>query len=219
MKKLLFLLVFAPAFLFAQQNAVSDTSYRVKDGATFFEVKIFKYADGSEQTFKTLIGDSATLVAAARARLSSQAATMAVDVRYVSKYRRQFSELLREAAEVQALTGTDPQKQVQQEFQEPFLQSGWTIRRDGTNSPVNFSLNAQGMLRYNVNGGSNSQANLIGQAVRLRNYPSSGTFTDLFRNENGVWVNAEGTIILRPPGNNSPVNRAVAPAKATTKGN
>lgn len=91
------------------------------------------------------------------------------------------------------------------------------MKRDGTQSDVEFTLNAQGALRYAIAGGSTKSALLIGQALRLKNYPSNGTDTDLFTLPNGVWVDATRSVILRPPGNDAPVNRSAAPAPARTR--
>lgn len=220
MKKLLFyLLLFAPAFLFAQSGEpVSDTSYFVQQGPQFYEVKTAIYQDGSELTTKTLIGDTTAMVESAKARLTSSAATMAVDIRHVSTFKKKFTTLVRESDQVKALTGVDPQRSVQEDYDDAFLVSGWKIRRDGTTNDVVFTVNAQGALRYAVAGGQTRAATLIGNAVRLNNYPSNGTDTDLFALPNGVWVNADRSIVLRPPGNNAPVNRAGGAPKGTTKG-
>lgn len=196
---------------------VSDTSYLVLQAGKFFEVKTSTYQDGSELTTKNLIGDTLALVDATKARLTSNAATMAVDVRHVSQFRKRFTTLLREATAVQTLTGIDPQKAVQDEFSAPFLIAGWTVKRDGATSDVEFLVNAQGALRYSVAQGATKSALLIGNALRLKNYPSNGTDTDMFVLQNGVWVDATRSVILRPPGNTSPVNRAATPANTKTK--
>ena len=198
---------------------VSDTSYVTKQGSLFYETKMSTYRDGSEITTKTLIGDTLALVQAAKDRLVSRAATMSVDIRFVSTFRKSFTQLLRESDAVLALTGIDPQKAVQNEYSTAFLAGTWTIKRDGTNSDITFALNGQGALRYAINGGATKQAILIGQALRLKNYPSNGSDVDLYALPGGVWVDATRAVVLRPPGNNSPVNRAAtAPPKASKKG-
>lgn len=219
MKNLLFAFLLLPVLLGAQSEPLSDTSYFVKQGHQFFEVITFTYPDGSEQTSKTLIGDTAALVSSAKARMTSKAASMAVDIRYVSTFRKQLTALVRESNAVLALTGIDPQKQVQDEHVAPFLLDGWTIKRDATTDPVVFTVNAQGNLRFSVNGAATKAGQLFGATLRLKNYPSNGNDTDVYRRPNGVYVNADRTVILRPPGNDAPVNRAAAPApKGAKKG-
>lgn len=215
MKNIIFLLAFFPLFLAAQTGEpVLDTSYFEKQGGTFFEIKKQVFQDGSEQTWKTVIGDSAAFVTSAKNRLVSQSTTMAVDVRHVSTYSRRFKDLLRESDQVRTLTGTDPQRLVQDELADQFLAGTWSIKRDGTTSDVVFTLNAQGALRFSVAGGATKAALVIGDAMRLKNYPSNGTDTDVFRLPNGVWVNVDRSVVLRPPG----VNRAAKPAATTKKG-
>lgn len=203
---------------FAQTGEpVQDTSWIEKTGNQFFEVKKSVYADASELASKTLIGDTAALVQATKDRLTSKAATMAVDVRHVSQFRRQIGNLLRESDAVATLTGIDPQREVQNDYSAPFLAGTWTIRRDGTTSDVTFALNGQGALRYTVGAAGSKAALLLGNGLRLKNYPSNGTDTDLFRLPNGVWVDATRSVILRPPGNSDPVNRATTPTPVRTK--
>lgn len=210
-KSLLFtlLLGFISASAVAQSGQpVSDTSYFSKTGNLFFEVKTATYQDGSEITTKTLIGDTTALVQSAKDRITAKAATMAVDVRYVSTFRKQITSLVRESNAVLALTGIDPQKKVQDEYSAPFLVAGWSVKREGgTPDPVEFTVNAQGNLRFSVNGAATKAGQLFGNALRLKNYPSNGTDTDVYALQNGVFVNADRTVVLRPPGNNNPVNR------------
>ncbi len=217
MKNLLFAFILLPMLLAAQSEPLSDTTYFVKQGNQFFEVITFIYPDGSEQTTKTLIGDTAALVSSAKARMTSKAASMAVDIRYVSTFRKQLTALVRESNAVLALTGIDPQKQVQDEHVAPFLLDGWTIKRDATTDPLVFTVNGQGNLRFSVNGAATKAGQLFGATLRLKNYPSNGVDTDVYRLQNGVFVNADRTVILRPPGNNAPVNRAASPAPVKTK--
>lgn len=223
MKKTLFLLLF-PIFLSAQNGEpVSDSSWIEKTGNLFYGVRLSVYADGAESRTKTLIGDTAALVTAMKDRLTSKSATMAVDVRYVSTYRKAFTGLIRESNDVLAMTGIDPQKQVQDEYAAPFLIAGWTIKREGTTDPVEFTVNAQGNLRYSVNGAATKAGQLLGNALRLKNYPTTGTDTDVYPLPNGVWVAATRLTILRPPNNDDPVSRSTAPApvmrKTQKKGN
>lgn len=210
-------LIFAAPVAAQNGEPVSDTSYLLKQGSLFFEVKTSTYQDGSELTTKTMIGDTAALVQATRDRITSKAATMAVDIRHVSTFRKQITTLVRESNAVLSLTGIDPQKQVQNEYVAPFLIAGWTIKRDATTEPVEFTVNAQGNLRYSVNAAATKAGQLFGNALRLKNYPSNGTDTDMYILPNGVFVNADRTVILRPPNNNDPVSRSAAPAPATTK--
>lgn len=205
------------AILAQSGEPIQDTSWIEKTGTQFFELKKSVYADASELTTKILIGDTASLVQATKDRMTSRAATMAVDVRHVSQFRRQITDLLRESDAVKSLTGIDPQRSVQDDYSAPFLTGTWTIRRDGVTSDVVFSTNAQGALRYTIGAAGSKAALLLGTGLRLKNYPANGTDTDLFSLPNGVWVDATRSVILRPPGNSDPVNRSLAPAPARTK--
>lgn len=198
---------------FAQNGApVADTSYRVQQGANFYEVRTTFYPDGEEVTYKDFIGDSSALVEGMKARITSKAASLAIDVSYTSTAKKQLTGLIRESNDVLSLTGIDPMQAVQDENVGPFLADGWTIRRDDVTSPIAFTVNAQNNLRYAVNGGATKAANLFGRVIRLRNYPSNGVDTDMFLMKNGNYVNLDRSTVLRPPGNDAPVNRAAAPS-------
>lgn len=212
MKKILFFFLLIPVIAFAQNGEpVSDTAYifsqQTAAGLRFYEVKTFVYQDGSELTSKTLIGDSLTLLQSATAKIQASSASWAVDIRHVSTFKRKITATIREADQGRTLTGTDPQREIQMQQQAAFLEPGWKIRRDGTASDIVFTVNAQGALRYSVAGGQTRGATTLGSAMRLNNYPSSGTDTDLYVLPSGVWINADRSVILRPPNNNSPVNR------------
>jgi hypothetical protein len=207
MKKLLFSLLFTPIFLAAQSGEPVDSSYFVWEDSLFFEIKTLVYPDAYQLISKTPIGDSTDLAEMQKARMTSNAATMAIDVRHVSRFKKRFTTLLRESDAVLTLTGIDPQREAQNEFSAPFLLPGWTIKRNGATSDVVFTVNAQGALRFNVAATGSKAALLIGAALRLKNYPEVGTDTDVYLLENGVWVDATRSVILRPPGNDNPVGR------------
>lgn len=212
MKRLLFFLLITPFFLAAQNgDPVADTSYLVQQGASFYEVRTTFYPDGEEVTYKDFIGDTSALVEGMKSRITSKAASLAVDVLYTSTAKKQLTGLIREANAVLTLTGIDPMQGVQDDHVAPFLADGWTIKRDDVTSPLVFTVNAQNNLRYAVNGGATKAANLFGRVIRLRNYPSNGTDTDMFVMKNGNYVNLDRSTVLRPPGNNNPVNRSAEP--------
>lgn len=218
MKNILLFLCLMPLALAAQNDEpVSDTSYITLQSGKFYEVRTSFYQDGEEITTKSLIGDTAQLVQAMQDRITSKAASLAVDARYLSTARKQLTVLNRESDAVKNLTGIDPLKKIQDERIAPLLIAGWKIRRDGTTSDLEFTVSAQGNLRYAINAGSTKAATLFGDVIRLKNYPSNGNDTDLFLLRNGNFVNLDRSTILRPPGNDNPVNRSAAPAPTRTK--
>lgn len=216
MRNFLFILLITPFFLTAQSgDPVGDTSYFTVQGGKYYEIRTTFYPDGEEITMKDFIGDTAALVQGMKDRITSKAASLAVDVSYTSTAKKQLTGLIREANAVQTLTGIDPMQGVQDDNVAPFLADGWTIRRDDVTSPVVFTVNAQQNLRYAVNGGATKGARLFGRVIRLLNYPANGGDTDMFLMKNGNFVNLDRSTVLRPPGNNAPVT---APKAAKKKG-
>lgn len=200
MNKLLFLLLFAPIAALAQNNEpVSDTSYFIKQGAKFYGVQTKIYADGSELTVKTLVGDTTELVSGMKDRITGQAMSMAVDARYVSTSRKRLNDLLRESDQVLALTGIDPQKEVEVEYSAPFLESGWTVKNGGARVPITFSMSAQNNLRYSLNGGANKQVDLCGSVIRLRDFTGTAAIELYQLKSGGKWVDLNRSVTLIPP--------------------
>jgi hypothetical protein len=194
------LLFFLPLWLVAQSGEpVSDTSYFLKQGNLFYGVQTKIYADGSEITTKTLVGDTTALVDGMMDRITGQAATMAVDARHVSTSRKRLNDLLRESDNVLSLTGIDPQKEVEIEYHLPFLESGWTIKNGGAGVPIDFSMSAQNNLRYSVNGGALKQLDLCGNVIRLRQFTGSADVELYKLKEGGKWVDLNRTVTLIPP--------------------
>lgn len=203
MRTLLFLLIFLPMLLAAQSGEpVADTSYFVREGATFYEVRRVHYEGGSEMQTKSPIGDTAALVQAAQDRVASQATRLSVDVRHTSTASQQISDWLRECEAVRALTGIDPVRAMQADVAAPLLAGGWKVG----DKDIAFALSASGALTYSVAGAAPRPALALGAALRLKKWTGGGDL-DLFLLPEGEWVNGTREVTMRATG-----ERSVAPA-------
>ena len=155
------------------------------DGVTYFEVTRITYDDDSYTEAAIPIGPAAALTADQADKIESNARTLASDSLRVSRARQIISDINDTDANILAITAASPLKVIQDRYQSDLLQSGWTIDEGAGFIPIVFTVNAQGKLRYNVNGTGAKSAKMYGAVIRLVNYPASPTDTDFFLSENG----------------------------------
>lgn len=155
------------------------------DLATYFEVYTVTYDNEEQDIRKTLIGPASVLVEAYADKFEQQAQSMAVNAQTVAITNKRLNEIQSDNTEIAGLAGTAPLSVILSKYQAELLTPGWTIN-DGTGPlPIVFTINAQGNLRYNVNGTGAKGATTLGSMLRLNNYPAAPTDTDFYISPNG----------------------------------
>ncbi len=155
------------------------------DNVTYFETITTDYDDGGQLVEKKPIGKLAVLLDTVCEQTESRALQLATDARGIARAREVVANMNTDDSTITALTGQSPLAKIQARYQAELLANGWTID-DGTNTlPIVFTVNAQGNLRYNVNGTGAKAAKIYGAVIRLNNYPAAPTDTDFFLSENG----------------------------------
>lgn len=155
------------------------------DGVTYLEVVTVTYDDESQDITKRPVGTSAQLAADQADKIINRTREITAQAQRISLAKRDFSEIIATDASITTLTGVSPLKVIQDRHQAELLASGWTIDEGAGFVPVVFTVNAQGVLRYNVNGTGNKTARVFGDVIRLNNYPAAPTDTDFFLSETG----------------------------------
>lgn len=215
MKKLLFLFFF-PAILTAQREVSLDTTYFENASGNFFSVRRVVYLNGEETFTKTIIGDTSSLVENQINRIIRQAESMAIDAATVSNFRRRLADLKRESNVILAASGVSPLDTVQARSVSKFLAPGWTIRESGAITGITFNVNAQGRLRYTVQGQSARNADLFGDVLILNAYPAAGSQVELYKNSEGNYMAVDRSVVVREPGSTANLgggsSREAAPA-------
>jgi len=192
MKQILFAIFIFPIVLQAQDITL-DTSYILKTNNTYYNVRKTVYSDGSGSEVTTFIGDTTALLTKYQSAFVQKSDQMAADIAQVTKYPGHIKQMLNDDNEVTLITGESPQRAVQNVYQEPFLQDAWTF----TGHTILFTLNAQGALRYAVDGGATKAAYLFGSTIRLNNYPTTGESIDLYLISTGLYTTADKKIRLK----------------------
>jgi hypothetical protein len=196
-----FALLFITLPSFAQTVTV-DSSVTFSQGGKFWKQQTIIYDNGESLVSVKLLGDTATTINAAANRMRQQAATWANDVRFILTLKRQFNELVRQAADVKAVVGVDPLAVLYADSL--VFQPGWQINSGSGNQPLVFNTNAQGQLRYNIAGGTNRNAFYFGDVIQFRNFAYAtgltGVTVNFYRRADGKYSDLLQNHILIPPG-------------------
>lgn len=155
------------------------------DNVTYFEVITTTYDDGSEDITKRPVGTAAALTGDAADKILGRAATLAADCQRVGRARSILTEFQNEDTEITAITNSSPLKVIQDRYQGELLTPGWQINEGTGFVAFTFTVNAQGNLRYAVNGGATRAARYYGNVIQLRDYPANNVHTEFFLSDNG----------------------------------
>lgn len=178
---LLFFLLFISATVFAQSVTPKDTTYRVNIGGFFYQQREQTFANGDQDVTRRLIGDTSQLQSVESQKIEEFASRVTNDAFFVSQTPKNLRDITRLSNEVGQITGTTSLRVIQAKFDSNFILHQWKITDDSTQNIV-FSKNAQGQLRYAINGLPARNATIYGATlIVLNNYRSSGKDVVLYR--------------------------------------
>jgi hypothetical protein len=196
MKRILILLAFCSSILNAQ-NQVFDTAYVISQNSKFYLLNRIEYDDDSYYEKVTIIGDTAQFYISALQKFESTANSFANFVNGSYFYGKETTGAIRENAGIIAITGKSPIDTLGfQTFE--FISDNkfrWVIN----NTPITFSITANKVLRYTVEGSTIKTMFGFGKnMIRLTSYPTTGNFLDLYWDEGRkLYVSQDGKINLR----------------------
>jgi len=197
MKKIIyFIALFYSTFTMAQ-NQVFDTAYVLPLNGKFYLVNRIEYDDNSYYEKMTMIGDTAQFYLSALQKFESTANSFANFVNGSYFYGKETTGAIRENAGIEAITGKSPIDTLGVRTFE-FLSDDkfkWVIN----NVPITFTMTANKVLRYTVEGSTIKTMYGFGKSViRLTSYPTTGSFLDLYWDEGRkLYVSQDGKINLR----------------------
>jgi hypothetical protein len=156
-----------------------------QDGLTYFETTTTVF-DNEEQTTRIKrIGTANVLENLYADNFEQRAQTIAANAIAASQSKRLLNEIETENTALAALTTTAPAVVLRDRYETEILAPGWEINEGSGFVPFAFSINAQGVLKYSVNGANTKNADFYGAVIQLKNYPAQGTDTQFFQIENG----------------------------------
>ena len=196
MKKILILLAFCTSILNAQ-SPVFDTAYVISKNSKFYFLNRIEYDDDSYYEKVTIIGDTAQFYLSALQKFESTANSYANFVNGSYFYGKETTGAIRENAGIIAITGKSPIDTLGVQTFE-FISDNkfrWVIN----NTPITFSITANKVLRYTVEGSTIKKMFGFGKnMIRLTSYPTTGSFLDLYWDEGRkLYVSQDGKTNLR----------------------
>jgi hypothetical protein len=197
MKRIIyFIALFYSTFTMAQ-NQVFDTAYVLPLNGKFYLVNRIEYDDNSYYEKMSMIGDTAQFYLSALQKFESTANSFANFVNGSYFYGKETTGAIRENAAIEAITGKSPIDTLGVRTFE-FLSDDkfkWVIN----NIPITFTITANKVLRYTVEGSTIKTMYGFGKnVIRLTSYPTTGSFLDLYWDEGRkLYVSQDGKINLR----------------------
>jgi hypothetical protein len=196
MKRILILLAFCTSILNAQ-SPIFDTAYVISKNSKFYFLNRIEYNDDSYYEKVTIIGDTAQFYLSALQKFESTANNYANFVNGSYFYGKETTGAIRENAGIIAITGKSPIDTLGVQTFE-FISDNkfrWVIN----NTPITFSITANKVLRYTVEGSTIKTMFGFGKnMIRLTSYPTTGSFLDLYWDEGRkLYVSQDGKTNLR----------------------
>jgi hypothetical protein len=196
MKRILILLAFCSSILNAQ-SPIFDTAYVISKNSKFYLLNRIEYDDDSYYEKVTMIGDTAQFYLSALQKFESTANSYANFVNGSYFYGKETTGAIRENAGIIAITGKSPIDTLGVQTFE-FISDNkfrWVIN----NTPINFNITANKVLRYTVEGtAARTMFGFGKKMIRLTSYPTAGSFLDLYWDEGRkLYVSQDGKTNLR----------------------
>ena len=197
MKNFNFVIIFLLPLTIYCQNVATDTSYVISENGYFYLNHTIVYDDNSYVISKKIIGDTLDFYALSFRHLQNKINEYNVKVVNTNMFSKEITTVIRENENILQITGKSPIDTLGVRTYE-FLSDDkfrWVIN----NTPVTFSITANKVLRYTVEGASIKTMFGFGKnMIRLTSYPTTGSFLDLYWDEGRkLYVSQDGKINLR----------------------
>lgn len=178
--------------LLVSAQDVTDTL--VVENGKVFTVTTTNYDNGNQMVFKQLLADTSTIQTVYSNLITSKAASLATDVKSISKYPGIMTYLRKNALALFAATGKDIMTEIQSNNEAYFLNTAATWDVNGL--PTTLSKTQAGVMRYKIGAVSTKTFTIFGDIIRLNGY-ETGRNVDLYKIGANVWINPDRSIILR----------------------
>lgn len=197
MKNFNFVIIFLLPLTIYCQNVATDTSFVVSENGYFYLNHTIIYDNNSYEITKKIIGDTFDFYNLSFRHLQNKINEYNVKVVNTNMFSKEITYAIRENANILQITGKSPIDTLGVRTFE-FLSDNkfrWVIN----NTPITFTITANKVLRYTVEGASIKTMFGFGKnMIRLRSYPTTGSFLDLYWDEGRkLYVSQDGKINLR----------------------
>lgn len=213
MKKVIWSLVFGFCSLaaFAQGTGAAivtkDTVYQSNSNGKFYETRLVEWSNGESSKTVKLIGDTLTVFNGYLNETYREANRMANVAFEARDFNKIIQGLLQRRDTVLAKLNKDIADTLAAKYAGQLLQSGWKVHEELSILDVTFSINAQGQLRYQIQGFVTRNAFLLGRTMRLQNF-KDGDKLDFYQAPGGNWFTVDDRVKIKLPSNQG-LNRAI----------
>jgi hypothetical protein len=194
MKHVIFLLLAATTA--TAQTITFDTLYYQQVGDKLFQIAITEYDDGSRTEYRSATTKEQVLQVYAR-----QIETDGINIANAGKDYLQATLVMNTAVRLNnilnASLGVRPIMEIQAKYESPFLETATTTVWQINGQAVTFAKTQTGQLTYKVGSDNAKVVVLIGQLLRLNNYPTQGQNQILFQVRQNIWQDIAGNFTLR----------------------
>jgi hypothetical protein len=194
MKHVIFLLLAATTA--TAQTITFDTLYYQQVGDKLFQIAITEYDDGSRTEYRSATTKEQVLQVYAR-----QIETDGINIANAGKDYLQATLVMNTAVRLNNILNASlsvrPIMEIQAKYESPFLETATTTVWQINGQAVTFAKTQTGPLTYKVGSDNAKVVVLIGQLLRLNNYPTQGQNQILFQVRPNIWQDIAGNFTLR----------------------
>ena len=202
MIRTLFLLLL-PALASSQ---VLDTTYFTTIDGQLFQTSRIVYEDGT-YTESRILTDTLRVVTITARKIEAQAQRFAEYAEMYQPYRQMFNKAIALDKTIKEQLGESPIAQLQSSYELPFTDTlaTWVFRTGGQDTPAVFTKTLAGALRVTIGNDAWRQVVILGDMLRIANYPEQGAPAYFYRVGPAVWRDVTTTYAIvrtelrRPP--------------------
>jgi hypothetical protein len=178
------------------QTITFDTLYYQQVGDKLFQIAITEYDDGSRTEYRSATTKEQVLQVYAR-----QIETDGINIANAGKDYLQATLVMNTAVRLNNILNASlsvrPIMEIQAKYESPFLDTATTTVWQINGQAVTFAKTQTGQLTYKVGSDNAKVVVLIGQLLRLNNYPTQGQNQILFQVRPNIWQDISGNFTLR----------------------
>lgn len=201
MRNIVFIILCLPLFASAQTIVTKHSAWQEITGGKFYVVRLVEYSDGTYSQTRNLSGDTATVFNNSLKTAVQEGYRMA-NVAYEARDNdKSIRAVLKQSDTLLVYTGMDLADTLTAIFSPSLLASGWEITEAGSEWAIEFTVNANGSLRYQIAGYVQRGGNVISNTMRLNNWRDSGKNIDLYKAPGGNWFSIDDAVKIKFPGN------------------
>ena len=194
MKYIIIFLFFATTA--TAQTVTFDTLYFERVNGQLYQITRTEFDNGSYSQTR-YAADSLGVLRVYADEIEREGNALAESARAAIRLPKFVNESIRRNNILNSAIGVRPIIEIQTRYESQFLQTATTTVWQLGEQTVTFAKTGTGQLTYKVGSDAVKPAILLGQVMRLNNFPETGQTTVLFQLRPNVWQDIDGVYQLR----------------------